>query len=52
MAPPRGSHVLHRVIMGKSEKILLFNLNFMLSLIENAVKSIVKAGCGLDDAFP
>ena len=38
MALPLGLHVLHRLILGKHDKLSLFNLNFMLSLIVSAVR--------------
>ena len=43
IGPPQGSHVLHWFILGKNEKIFLFDINFMLSLIESAVRFIIKA---------
>ena len=42
MALSRGSHVLHRLILGKHEKKFSFNLNFMLDFIESAVRFIIK----------
>ena len=51
MGPPRGSHVLHRLILGMHEKIL-FNINFLLNLIEMVSDPSSKLFGRLDDAFP
>ena len=44
---PRVSYVLHWLLLGKHGKY-----SCLLSLIESAVRSIIKAFCWLYDAFP